>query len=443
MHVCGQTLVLVDNDATVSEVNQKLVKATLKYMFYHIPEDRTFCLNTYEHNISLEEQYTSESADLVCAADGLEFTAKDSSLTDTLAEVVSGWKEADFACRDIVVFSDGLEGEAVSHEKEELYYLLENSEYPVYVVMLDQENNAGAGKTLSAIAVTSGGKLFETEFEGSEAGIDRQITESVYAAMAEYADSHWSKYEEDSEKNSKEQPDGKTQPEEPATDESTSDETSEKVSEKEGPEDEYMQETSVEEKVLYEPEDTGFFSGTGALILSAIFIAAGLIAGIGGGFIIMKKKRAGRKNVVQAPVAEEEFFDDYELKGFATTDLAGGDEGDTVFLGSAGDGDATRLLTSDAMMVTLTDTDDSSRIYRIVASSSMSVGRGNCDVMITGDDALSKRHCELFERDRKVYVKDLASSNGTRVNGVRITQTELKEGDMLAIGSRTYRVAVT
>ena len=40
MHVCGQTLVLVDNDATVSAVNRKIVKATLKYMFYHMPEDR-------------------------------------------------------------------------------------------------------------------------------------------------------------------------------------------------------------------------------------------------------------------------------------------------------------------------------------------------------------------------------------------------------------------
>ena len=197
--MCGQTLVLVDNDATVSDVNQKIVKTTLKYLFYHKQDDRTFCFNTYGHDIVSGEEYTDNVNDLVCEIDKLEFSAKDSNLCDTLSEVVIRWKEADFACRDILVFTDGLEGAATGHEKEELYYLLENSEYPVYVVMLDQENNASERKSLSAIATTSGGKLFETDFKGSDAEVDRQLTEMIFSAMDEYALSHWKKYEEEYE----------------------------------------------------------------------------------------------------------------------------------------------------------------------------------------------------------------------------------------------------
>ena len=125
---------------------------------------------------------------------------------------------------------------------------------------------------------------------------------------------------------------------------------------------------------------------------------------------------------------EEEYFEDFELNGV-----------ETVMLG--GDSGGTRLLDTNGKLVTLTDC-ESSRAYRIVLCGSMSVGRGGCDVTITGDDALSKRHCELYEDEGEVYVKDLASSNGTKVNGVRISAIKLKNDDRLTIGARTYAVGI-
>ncbi len=451
MHVCGQTLVLVDNDATVSEVNQKLVKATLKYMFYHMPEDRTFCLNTYEHDISLDEEYISSVEDLVCAADNMEYAQKDSNLADTLCQVITRWKEADFACRDIVVFTDGLEGAATDHEKEELYYLAQNSEYPVYIVYLEQEDNAAAKKSLSATAVTSGGKLFETEYEGSEAGVDRQITESIFAAMDEYARVHWARYEEPEEtkapaagKVEGTATDAATEEPEEATDEASEETSDEEPVTEDVDTQEYMASAPYDEKVIYEYDrETGFFGGTGALILSASLIAAGLIAGIGGGFVIMKKRRAPKTAAPKTPPAEEDFFDDYELKGIGTTDLPYEEEGDTTFLADIGTYDgATRLLGADAATVVLTEEGGADRTYRIVLSAPMTIGRGMCDVTIKGDDALSKKHCELYEKDGKVFVRDLSSSNGTRINGVRCDERMIEDGDELAIGARCYKVNI-
>ena len=72
----------------------------------------------------------------------------------------------------------------------------------------------------------------------------------------------------------------------------------------------------------------------------------------------------------------------------------------------------------------------------------MSIGRGDCDVVITGDDALSKRHCELYERDGKVFIRDLSSSNGTKVNGIKIDDSALCDGDELSVGARDYLVKI-
>ena len=434
MHVCPQTLILVDNDATVSEVNQKLVKATLKYLFYHAPEERTFCLDTYEHDILNEESYTDVTNDLVCAADLMEFAAKDSNLCDTLCEVITRWKESDFACRDIIVFTDGLEGASSSHEKEELYYLIENSEYPVYVVMLDQDNNAEVRKGLSAIAVTSGGKFTQTEFSGSDGAVDRQITEKILSAMDEYALVHWKKYETE---------DSVEETDEESVDEGADEaqiESTDSIDAKT-----YLTEGAQEETVVYEYDRTpGFFESKGVLILSAALIATGLLVAVFGSFVIMKKRRKGDEIKKSIPDIDEDFFEDYELKGIETSDLSEYDTSDTVLL-SDGYSDterATRLLMPEGPVVSLLDKKDSARRFDIVLGDSMSIGRGDCDVVITGDDALSKRHCELYEKDGKVYVRDLSSSNGTRINGRKIDDAELSDGDELTVGARDYLVKI-
>lgn len=432
MHVCGQTLVLVDNDGTVSDVNQKIVKTTLKYLFYHKKEDRTFCFNTYEHDILSDEQYTDDINDLVCEVDKLEFEAKDSNLCDTVSEVIGRWKAADFACRDILVFTDGLEGAATEHEKEELYYLLENCGYPVYVVMLDQENNGSVRKGLSAVATTSGGRLFETDFKGSDAEIDRQLTEMIFSAMDEYALVHWKKYEEDYE--------DENESEDAAQENITKDDRELAQTDKEeglpDPEeltepDGYEEQIGDAGKIIYEYDNSpGFFERPAALILAAVLIVTGLIVGILGGFFIMKKRRAqyGSDSHPVPEDDEDEYFEDYELKGIETVMLSGQTQG-------------TRLLDTNGKCITLTDC-ESSRAYRIALCGNMSVGRGGCDVTITGDDALSKRHCELYEDEGEVYVRDLASSNGTKVNGVRVSAMMLRNDDRLTIGARTYIVGI-
>ena len=63
------------------------------------------------------------------------------------------------------------------------------------------------------------------------------------------------------------------------------------------------------------------------------------------------------------------------------------------------------------------------------------VGRGgNCDIPI-GDEFASNLHAKIYEIEGRFYVEDLGSTNGTYVNGRRITYpTELRGGDQIKIG---------
>jgi hypothetical protein len=63
-----------------------------------------------------------------------------------------------------------------------------------------------------------------------------------------------------------------------------------------------------------------------------------------------------------------------------------------------------------------------------------SIGRGaDADVRLT-DQAVSRRHAEIRIANGGAILNDLQSTNGTTLNGVRITTTALADGDELRIG---------
>ena len=68
------------------------------------------------------------------------------------------------------------------------------------------------------------------------------------------------------------------------------------------------------------------------------------------------------------------------------------------------------------------------------------VGRKEyCDVHID-DASLSKRHCVLVKTDGLLVVRDLATTNGTKVKGQRIRWAALLPDDRLTFGSYKVRI---
>jgi predicted component of type VI protein secretion system len=69
------------------------------------------------------------------------------------------------------------------------------------------------------------------------------------------------------------------------------------------------------------------------------------------------------------------------------------------------------------------------------------VGRSSklCDLVID-HTSISKQHCVLVKTDGLLYMRDLASTNGTRVNGQRVIRGALLPGDQLSFSGIGYRV---
>ena len=69
--------------------------------------------------------------------------------------------------------------------------------------------------------------------------------------------------------------------------------------------------------------------------------------------------------------------------------------------------------------------------------SEMTVGRAaGCQIALIDDTYVSQLHARVFERSGQVYVEDLGSTNGTYVNGHRVSApTPMHKGDSLQVGS--------
>ena len=76
-----------------------------------------------------------------------------------------------------------------------------------------------------------------------------------------------------------------------------------------------------------------------------------------------------------------------------------------------------------------------SRPVELVLVGTLIVGRDPaCDISETNDPLMSRRHAAFSAGPRDVTVRDLGSRNGILVNGVKITESALRSGDVVQIG---------
>ncbi|HVZ75268.1 MAG TPA: FHA domain-containing protein [Polyangia bacterium] len=68
------------------------------------------------------------------------------------------------------------------------------------------------------------------------------------------------------------------------------------------------------------------------------------------------------------------------------------------------------------------------------------LGRGEGAQIRVTDDGVSREHAELVVENGRVLVRDLASTNGTYVNGARAATREVRAGDQISVGTATFVV---
>ena len=120
--------------------------------------------------------------------------------------------------------------------------------------------------------------------------------------------------------------------------------------------------------------------------------------------------------------------------------------GDGDLPGDTGDPTATRVYavprpTTPRAVLRVTDPDGGTR-EAVVEGGSLTIGRSIDNDFVAHDGRVSRHHGRIVGRRGTLVYSDLGSTNGSRVNGVAVSEVVLGVGDRLEVGDTTLVVEV-
>ena len=68
------------------------------------------------------------------------------------------------------------------------------------------------------------------------------------------------------------------------------------------------------------------------------------------------------------------------------------------------------------------------------------IGRSSDLDMVLVEDMVSRRHARITTFGSEIYIEDFGSTNGTFVNGEKVTKSRLKEGDRILVGTNIIKL---
>jgi hypothetical protein len=68
------------------------------------------------------------------------------------------------------------------------------------------------------------------------------------------------------------------------------------------------------------------------------------------------------------------------------------------------------------------------------------IGRSSDLDMVLVEDMVSRKHAKIETTDHEIFIQDLGSTNGTFVNGEKITRSKLSEGDRILVGTSIIKM---
>ena len=64
----------------------------------------------------------------------------------------------------------------------------------------------------------------------------------------------------------------------------------------------------------------------------------------------------------------------------------------------------------------------------------VNIGRSEMSEICFPDSSVSRHHCQIWQKDEEVCIRDLGATNTTRVNEVKISEVVLQDGDIIGLG---------
>ena len=95
-----------------------------------------------------------------------------------------------------------------------------------------------------------------------------------------------------------------------------------------------------------------------------------------------------------------------------------------------------------SIYLTIIEGDLKGKSFDITGIGTYTIGRKECDIVLD-DEKVSRKHASVvIIREAQYAVQDLASRNGTFVNGVRLTRRNVQHNDLIRVGNTTLRFTV-
>lgn len=451
-----KTLIIIDNSSMLTTLNQEIIRETVKYYVKNMDKENQVAIAVTGETAEYLTNYGDSTDTQIKAVEKLEFVDTNAPGGDVLMEVLLDWANSDFAYRDILFVSGKGVGVMREYSEEELLFQINGRQYPVYCLSCIQDGNEAMIKSMGMVARVSGGTLISTTDAERDAEVERQLCEKLFSSMSERRSTEETEYYDTREDVVNKNIEGVSKIEgvditsEPG-DVSSGNETKIAGSYEA---DSYMSDTSEEssQNVIYELSDNGNDVGFGNLLLIIPLIIAVLV------FIVrfLLRRSNEKKNENGLAGRSQKYREHERSAGYEPFSAKAGNGNKrmngslTAKLGTVASEESdtgTRLLyrSKEGVEITLEDRADPTKFYRACVADSVIIGRNEklCDIVINYDDSVSQRHCELYSRDKSLYIRDLDSSNGTVVNQHKVYQEiEVESGDILRIGRLTFFIQI-
>lgn len=412
-----ETLILIDNSLSIPKDMRGRTTAFLEAFLDAKAPNEKMAIGVFSRDITYLTDFTSDVSALREAVSAVSYQNQDTYITDMLYELLRGdyvGSRRDIY-RRIVIIADGVDDESLGYTVDELKQLIWEDTYPIYTIGCKTGSNDTELENLFSLSRQSQADYFlmdsaeDTTAIAEALGRDREIVKFVVTPPEELLDGsvksvkiNFSGQSVSREVRMPQQEMAvviQTSEPETAVEESTVTESEESTEE---------ETTAVDGETVRKAAARKFIL---VVIVVWIFIIAAFVILV----VVLRSRKKQSRELADAQ-------DLMELRRRELRDALPGE-----------------------IQVVLTDARDPRKSFQAPLDPEIVIGRssGNCGIVLDYDQSVSGRHCVIYKEDNKALVRDLNSTNGTYVNGNRVTgQTGLKQGDILTLGQLEMKVGI-
>lgn len=436
------TIVLLDNSKSVMTKHGVEIKTLLQEMVANRYDGEYFSIGILGKDVSFLASGTNDYVELKNTIEQIPTENKTAYVIENIYDVLESIRQSgnsDFY--RLLVVSDGVDLADVGVSHSELINYLGKHPYPIYTISTGGASNE-VTKNLFAISRASNSSYYALEGENATAINDILTALRNDANALRITASIPIELRDGSTKNSKLSINGQNYECEFSLPFSLKEEEEiEEIADAE-PEKTIIEIPPIVENEVSETEEKPAEKKGINTILIAVILAFLVIIAV---IVVLsiysknKKKEEERKKELKKRLDRaygEDEDGEYTLLGDSSKTRLEEDYEDSEY--------GTRIIDTSSVgkEITLRRTNNPTISFCTKIEGTVSVGRSSSNkISIKGDGTVSGHHCELFIADGDVYIRNINSSNGTKVNGRKITEpTVLCSGDNVTIGSYDYEV---